>query len=128
MARLLALMFVIWASPLLANPYKITVLSTNIADYGGLGEWSFSAVFEGKTDSVLFDTGFRSDTVLHNVLHLGVDLSSVEKVVLSHFHSDHTGGLLVLREHFGKENPAALSKVFVADGFSINAKPPKASW
>ena len=84
MARLLALIFVIWASPLLANPYKITVLSTNIADYGGLGEWSFSAVFEGKTDSVLFDTGFRSDTVLHNVLHLGVDLSSVEKVVLSH--------------------------------------------
>ena len=117
MARLLALIFVIWASPLLANPYKITVLSTNIADYGGLGEWSFSAVFEGKTDSVLFDTGFRSDTVLHNVLHLGVDLSSVEKVVLSHFHSDHTGGLLVLREHFSKENPAALSKVFVADGF-----------
>ena len=128
MARLLALIFVIWASPLLANPYKITVLSTNIADYGGLGEWSFSAVFEGKTDSVLFDTGFRSDTVLHNVLHLGVDLSSVEKVVLSHFHSDHTGGLLVLREHFSKENPVALSKVFVADGFSTNAKQPKESW
>lgn len=117
MSKLLALIFVLWATPLLANPYKITVLSTNIADYGGLGEWSFSAVFEGETDSVLFDTGFRSDTVLHNVLHLGVDLSDVEKVVLSHFHGDHTGGLLVLREHFSKKNPEALSKVFVADGF-----------
>lgn len=117
MSKLLALIFVLWATPLLANPYKITVLSTNIADYGGLGEWSFSAVFEGETDSVLFDTGFRSDTVLHNVSHLGVDLSHVEKVVLSHFHGDHTGGLLVLREHFSKQNPEALSKVFVADGF-----------
>lgn len=117
MSKLLALVFILWATPLLANPYKITVLSTNIADYGGLGEWSFSAVFEGETDSVLFDTGFRSDTVLHNVLHLGVDLSHVDKVVLSHFHGDHTGGLLVLREHFSKQNPKALSKVFVADGF-----------
>ena len=80
-----------------ANPYKITVRDL-ISDYGGLGEWSFSAVFEGDVESVLFDTGFKSDTVLHNVLHLGVDLSQVEKVVLSHFHSDHTGGLLALRE------------------------------
>ena len=72
--------------------YRITVLATNIADYGGLGEWSFAALFESQQDAVLFDTGFKQDTVLHNVLHLGVDLSRVEKVVLSHFHSDHTGG------------------------------------
>jgi len=101
----------------MASPYKITVLATNISDYGGLGEWSFSAVFEGDEESVLFDTGFKSDTVLHNVLHLGVDLSRTEKVVLSHFHSDHTGGLLVLREHFRDKNPKALSIVYVARGF-----------
>ena len=70
-----------------AAPYQITVLATNISDYGGLGEWSFAALFEGEQDAVLFDTGFKEDTVLHNVLHLGVDLSGVEKVVLSHFHS-----------------------------------------
>jgi 7,8-dihydropterin-6-yl-methyl-4-(beta-D-ribofuranosyl)aminobenzene 5'-phosphate synthase len=51
------------------------------------------------------------------VLHLGVDLSEVEKVVLSHFHSDHTGGLLILREHFRPANEAALSQVYVAAGF-----------
>ncbi|MDA7595668.1 MBL fold metallo-hydrolase [Luminiphilus sp.] len=101
----------------MASPYKITVLATNISDYGGLGEWSFSAVFESDEESVLFDTGFKSDTVLHNVLHLGVNLSRTEKVVLSHFHSDHTGGLLVLREHFRDKNPKALSIVYVARGF-----------
>ena len=98
-------------------PYQITVLATNISDYGGLGEWSFAALFEGEQDAVLFDTGFKEDTVLHNVLHLGVDLSGVEKAVLSHFHSDHTGGLLILREHFRPANEGALSQVYVAAGF-----------
>ncbi len=107
----------LWPTAVLANPYKITILTTNISDYGGLGEWSFSAVFEGDDESVLFDTGFKSDTVLHNVLHLGVDLSKVEKVVLSHFHSDHTGGLLALREYFKTFNPQALTTAYVARGF-----------
>lgn len=98
-------------------PYRVTVLATNISDYGGLGEWSFAALFESDQDAVLFDTGFKENTVLHNVLHLGVDLSQVEKVVLSHFHSDHTGGLLILREHFRPANESALSQVYVAAGF-----------
>ena len=127
MLKLLALSLAFFATSVSANsndassgdvnPYKITVLSTNISDYGGLGEWSFAALFEGEQESVLFDTGFRSDTVLHNVLHLGIDLAPVSKVVLSHFHGDHTGGLLVLREHFKKANPSALSEVYVAKGF-----------
>lgn len=100
-----------------AAPYQVTVLATNIADYGGLGEWSFAALFQSEQDAVLFDTGFKRDTVLHNVQHLNVDLSQVEKVVLSHFHSDHTGGLLVLREHFRAANESALSRVYVAKGF-----------
>jgi 7,8-dihydropterin-6-yl-methyl-4-(beta-D-ribofuranosyl)aminobenzene 5'-phosphate synthase len=100
-----------------AAPYQLTVLATNISDYGGLGEWSFAALFDSEQDAVLFDTGFKEDTVLHNVLHLGVDLSEVEKVVLSHFHSDHTGGLLILRKHFRPANEAALSQVYVAAGF-----------
>ena len=113
----LLLLAVLFSSIAHSAPYRITVLATNIADYGGLGEWSFAALFESQQDAVLFDTGFKQDTVLHNVLHLGVDLSRVEKVVLSHFHSDHTGGLLLLREHFRGANENALSKVYVASGF-----------
>ena len=37
--------------------------------------------------------------------------------MLSHFHSDHTGGLLLFREHFRGANENALSKVYVASGF-----------
>ena len=107
----------VFSACLQAAPYQVTVLATNIADYGGLGEWSFAALFQSEQDAVLFDTGFKQDTVLHNVQHLNVDLSQVEKVVLSHFHSDHTGGLLMLREHFRPANETALSRVYVAKGF-----------
>ena len=61
------------------------------------------AQFEYFVDfSVLFDTGFHEDTVIHNAQLLKKDLSKVEKVVLSHFHSDHTGGLLKLRKKYKK--------------------------
>lgn len=97
--------------------YEITVLATNIANYGGFGEWSFSALYENEDESVLFDTGFHEDTVIHNAQVLNKDLSKVEKVVLSHFHSDHTGGLLKLRKKYRLINKAAFTKVYVAKGF-----------
>ena len=55
--------------------YEITVLATNISNYGGFGEWSFSALYESEQESVLFDTGFHEDTVLHNAKILEKDLS-----------------------------------------------------
>ena len=92
-------------------------MATNISNYGGFGEWSFSALYESETESVLFDTGFHEDTVLHNAKILGKDLSKVEKVILSHFHSDHTGGLLKLRKTYKELNNKAFTKVYVARGF-----------
>ena len=102
-----------------ANPskYEITVLATNIANFGGFGEWSYGALYEGVDETVMFDTGFHEDTVIHNAKRLGKDLSKVEKVILSHFHADHTGGLLKLRREFGQLNKRAFSKVYVARGF-----------
>ena len=53
-------------NPLQSSEYEITILATNIANFGGIGEWSFSALYESEQESVLFDTGFHEDTVLHN--------------------------------------------------------------
>ena len=99
------------------SEYKITVLATNIANFGGYGEWSFSALYESEDESILFDTGFHEDTVLHNAKVLNKDLSNVKKVVLSHFHSDHTGGLIKLRKTYKEINDEAFSIVYVARGF-----------
>ena len=99
------------------SKYEITILTTNIANYGGRGEWSFGALYESASESVLFDTGFDEETMLHNAKLLNKDLSKVEKVVLSHFHSDHTGGLMRLRREYRDGNAKAFSQVYVATGF-----------
>ena len=95
---------------------RITVLSTMLAGDDGVGEWGFSALVEVDGRRILFDTGARPQTVLANAGELGIDLSDVTDVVLSHNHADHTGGLLTLRRELSKRNTAALSRAHVGRG------------
>ena len=95
---------------------RITVLSTMVADYDYLGEWGFSALIETENHKILFDTGFRENTVMQNADSLKMDLSTVEHVLLIHNHLDHTGGLKSLREKYMKINPSALKYVHVGKG------------
>jgi 7,8-dihydropterin-6-yl-methyl-4-(beta-D-ribofuranosyl)aminobenzene 5'-phosphate synthase len=94
---------------------KITILSTMLAEEG-IGEWGFAALVEADGHRILFDTGNYPDTVLRNADAVGIDLTGVEEVVLSHNHSDHTGGLVALRTELAKKNPAALSRAHVGRG------------
>ena len=48
----------------------------------------------GSNRTLLFDSGPEADTFERNTRQLGIDLSAVEAVVLSHGHWDHAGGLL----------------------------------
>lgn len=70
-----------------------------------LAEHGFSAVVkttrEGKTGTLLFDFGFSEEGAAYNAKILGVDLSGVEAVILSHGHNDHTGGFDKLMEMVG---------------------------
>src|SRR5580692_5082739 len=94
---------------------KVTVLSTMLADQG-IGEWGFAALVEADGRQLLIDTGHRPDTVLLNARELGIDLSHVPTVVLTHFHGDHIGGLLSLRSEMQSHDPSALSVAHVATG------------
>jgi len=95
---------------------KITILSTMVADYDYLGEWGFSAIIESDGHKLLFDTGSRKNTVLENADSLGIDLSTVSHVFLSHNHLDHTGGLIHLRKKLMLKDPNALKFVHVGKG------------
>lgn len=95
---------------------KITLLSTMLADGEELGEWGFSALVEVDGHRILFDTGAHSDVVLKNARGLGIDLSTIPDVVLSHSHSDHVGGLLTLHESVRTEKPEALGRTHVGAG------------
>jgi 7,8-dihydropterin-6-yl-methyl-4-(beta-D-ribofuranosyl)aminobenzene 5'-phosphate synthase len=99
---------------------RVTILSTMLADNRGIGEWGFSALVEADGHRLLFDTGARPETVLRNADELGIDLSDVTQVVLSHHHGDHTGGLLVLRHALVGKNPAALGRAYVAPGIFLS--------
>jgi 7,8-dihydropterin-6-yl-methyl-4-(beta-D-ribofuranosyl)aminobenzene 5'-phosphate synthase len=102
-------------SPRELQALKVTILSTMLAS-DGMGEWGFAALVEVDGKRVLFDTGARPDTVLENAKELEVDLSGVQDVILSHFHGDHTRGLVTLRRELSKSNPSALSRVHVGKG------------
>jgi 7,8-dihydropterin-6-yl-methyl-4-(beta-D-ribofuranosyl)aminobenzene 5'-phosphate synthase len=71
---------------------KITTLSENTAELGFLAEWGLSMFIEADGLNVLFDTGAGTAAV-HNAQLFGIDLATVDKIVLSHGHRDHTGGL-----------------------------------
>ena len=98
---------------------RVTILSTMLADTKGLGEWGFAALVEADGHRLLFDTGARPGTVLANARELGIDLSGVTDVVLSHHHGDHVGGLLALRRALQEANPAALSRCYVGAGLFL---------
>jgi 7,8-dihydropterin-6-yl-methyl-4-(beta-D-ribofuranosyl)aminobenzene 5'-phosphate synthase len=98
---------------------KVTVLSTMlVGDSGahGIGEWGFAALLEADGHKVLIDTGARPEAVWKNAEEMGVDLSDITDVVLTHNHFDHTGGLLTLRRAVMAKNPQALSRVHVPAG------------
>jgi len=72
---------------------RITTLSENTARIGNfLAEWGLSILVETDGVNILLDTG-QSISASYNADILGIDLSRIDKIVLSHGHSDHTGGL-----------------------------------
>jgi 7,8-dihydropterin-6-yl-methyl-4-(beta-D-ribofuranosyl)aminobenzene 5'-phosphate synthase len=56
-------------------------------------EHGVAFVIETPTGGILFDTGQSGTALVHNAAELGVDLSQIDALVLSHAHYDHTGGV-----------------------------------
>jgi len=65
------------------NPYKEGLQTA----------WGFSCVITGPEKTILFDTGGDGSILLGNMEKSAVDPNSIDTVVLSHIHGDHTGGL-----------------------------------
>lgn len=111
---------------------KWTVLSDNRSCDASLNtEHGLSILLETYKYRILLDTG-ASDVYVRNAECLGIDLSTVDYVFISHGHSDHAGGLQHLVERNRKADiivsPDAMSgKFFSKRGnlHSITAKWPK---
>ena len=58
--------------------------------------WGFGCLVEIGERTILFDTGGDGVTLLRNVVTLEIEPTSIDTIVLSHIHADHTGGLTSL--------------------------------
>jgi 7,8-dihydropterin-6-yl-methyl-4-(beta-D-ribofuranosyl)aminobenzene 5'-phosphate synthase len=83
-----------------AQPARITILFDAFGKPSDLRRgWGYSALVEYGGRRILFDTGSNAANFEHNVKSLGVDLTKLDFVVITHRHNDHTAGLnLVLRQ------------------------------
>lgn len=78
---------------------KITIIYDNSSWKDELrSDWGFSCLIEAYGKKILFDTGGSGRILLNNMKKLGIDPKSIEEVVISHGHFDHTGGLSALLE------------------------------
>ena len=80
---------------------NVSILMDNTAlfDRFFTAEHGFSAYIEADGCKVLFDTGYSGATLI-NAQKMGINLLDLDFIVLSHGHSDHTGGLFHIMRHF----------------------------
>jgi len=105
---------------------RITVVCDNNPCKEGLETgWGFACVINGAEKTILFDTGPDGSMLLGNMRKLSIDPASIDVVVLSHIHGDHTGGL----DDFLRENgratvylPQSFPKKFKKNAVGLGAK------
>jgi 7,8-dihydropterin-6-yl-methyl-4-(beta-D-ribofuranosyl)aminobenzene 5'-phosphate synthase len=115
--RILAFVLVFAAAVPCRAQDKVTILYDAFGESKELTkDWGFSALVEHDGKRILFDTGNDAAKFEHNVKALGVDLTKLDFVVISHRHTDHTTGL----RYVLSVNPNVTVYVpadFLADGF-----------
>lgn len=90
----------------------LTIVYDNYAAVEGFSTgWGFAVLIETGDHTVLFDTGEDGDALLSNLERLGKDPAAIEVIVISHAHSDHTGGLPALLAQGGRP------KLFILPSF-----------
>ncbi|MEM2900161.1 MAG: MBL fold metallo-hydrolase [Thermoplasmata archaeon] len=70
---------------------------------GYWGEHGFSVLIKSSDGLTLFDVGASEEVLMHNLKESGEDLSDLRRIVISHGHYDHTGGLESILERYSKE-------------------------
>ena len=90
---------------------RIKILFDSNALNGKLATgWGVSFLVDGR---ILFDTGEKPNSLLQNMKSMGVKVSDLKAVVISHDHWDHTGGLWeLLKKRKGL-------KVYACPNFSL---------
>lgn len=82
----------------MSRHFQITTLVENTVNMRGLfAEHGLSFYLESGQQKILFDAG-QTQILLQNACQLGISLESLDAVVLSHGHYDHSGALKTILE------------------------------
>ncbi|MBI1898545.1 MAG: MBL fold metallo-hydrolase [Acidobacteria bacterium] len=76
-------------------------------------DWGFSALVTFRGEQVLFDTGTRPELFVSNLQKLRIEPEKIPRVVISHEHRDHGGGLYELLKS------ARIRLVYLLNNFSL---------
>jgi 7,8-dihydropterin-6-yl-methyl-4-(beta-D-ribofuranosyl)aminobenzene 5'-phosphate synthase len=90
------------------------VVDNAVGDAACWGEHGLSFLIEAGGRRILFDTGLSGSVLGHNLDGLRIQTEDVEAIVLSHGHSDHSGGLRVALRRCPKARVVAHPDVFMA--------------
>lgn len=98
-AAVIALLLTFTASLNAQETKRVTILYDAFGPSSTLvKDWGFAAFVEYGGKRILFDTGNNAKIFEHNAKQLGIDLTRLDAVVISHRHGDHTSGLTHLLE------------------------------
>ncbi len=110
-----------------AKEITLTILYDNYKyEEGFKNSWGFSCLIEGAGPTILFDTGGGDGNLMHNFKAAGKDPQDVDMIILSHIHSDHTGGIaefLESRTGIDVYMPQSFPEEFIKEIESRGANP-----
>lgn len=78
---------------------RLLVENNSLYDTFFHAEHGFSAYIEDEGKKILYDTGY-SNAFIKNAEQMGIDLTQIDYLVLSHGHYDHSGGVKHLIEYY----------------------------
>ncbi len=99
----------------------LTVITENTvpAKTGGLyAEHGLALFIERPETKILFDAGPAGVATLNNAPRLGIDLRGTDRMILSHGHVDHTGGLAGVLRAMTKRIPVYAHPEVFADRYA----------
>lgn len=75
---------------------KLVIIYNNFARDNLAAGWGFSCLIINDGQKILFDTGNDGTALLDNLKKLGFNAREINKIIFSHEHWDHIGGLFDL--------------------------------
>lgn len=78
------------------NLVNLQILYNNNTKSQFKAGWGFSCLIRSNKNNILFDTGWNGNILLYNMKLTGFNPDNIDKVVISHTHWAHIGGLSYL--------------------------------